>query len=169
MREFPWILLSLVEVVVLGGRAIVSLVLQGVLLISYCICSRFEFLAVVHDLTIVEALNQIFVLDYFLEIQGLLLRSNRLFRLCGSPRPLGVSEVIAQGPRGRLLLRLLESGSEFFVDELISLLLLLFDLLSDFRILPNDNLLLNFHSGAIQLFCVFPLLIHIDEGHELFE
>ena len=47
--------------------------------------------------------------------------------------------------------------------------MLLFDLLSNFGVLPYNNRLLNFHSGPIQLFCVFPLLIHVNEGHKLFE
>ena len=167
MREFPWILLSIIEVVV-GDSAIVHLVLQR-LIMRDRICGRFQFFTVIHYLTIVQAFYQIFVLDYFFEIQRLLLHSNRLFRLRGSPRPLWVSKIIAQSSRGRLFFWFLESSGEFFVDELISLLLFLFNLFGNFRILPNNNLLLNFHSGPIQFFCVFPLLIHINEGHKLFE
>ena len=78
MREFPWILLSLIEVVV-GDRTAIYLVLQGILLImSYRVSRRFEFLTVVHDLTIVEALLYIFVCEYFFEIQGILRLPHRL-------------------------------------------------------------------------------------------
>lgn len=48
-------------------------------------------------------------------------------------------------------------------------MLFLFDLFGNFRILSYNNLLLDFHSGPIQFFCVLPLLIHVDEGHELLE
>lgn len=42
---------------------------------GYRICGSFEFLAIVHNFTIVEALYQILILHYFLEIQRLLLQA----------------------------------------------------------------------------------------------
>ena len=130
---------------------------------------RFKFFTIIHNLTIIKTFDQYFVLDHFFEIQRLLIYNNRLSRVGGSSRPLWVPRIITQSSCVRLLLWFLESGGEFFVDKFISLLLFLFDLFGNFRILSYNNLLLNFHSGPIQFICVLPLLIHINERRELFE